>query len=416
METMRGPLAGVWRAAADIPLLPDLVLAAVLAWAVVDAADGRLPTVVQAAVALVSFLAVLLRRMRPYSALALATLAVAVGVWQHAGNPGLVVALGMSTYSVALRSEQRRGWVCATAASALLYAAAVVTAGGWWRPEVIGVSAWIFLAAATGEATRARRGYIAEVEERARRAEQTREEEARRRVMDERLRIARELHDVVAHHIAVISVQSGAARHLLTRRPEQVGPVLEHIHDASDMVLKEIQSVVGLLRNGDEADSGEPPPGVARLPELLGSLTATGFQVRHEQRGEPRDLPAVADLAAYRIVQEALTNAHRYGDGRARILLEYTRDGVVVEVTNEIGPAATGSGSGYGVLGMQERAASAGGRLAAGRTGDGRFRVHAVLPAEPPGEAPVTAGRRGPAAPTTALYSPPCLRPREVTG
>jgi signal transduction histidine kinase len=268
----------------------------------------------------------------------------------------------------------------------------------WLRPDVLGLFAWVFLAAAVGDAARSHRAYVREVEERAHRAEHSREEEARRRVTEERLRIARELHDVVAHHIAVINVQAGAAAHVLKRRPDQVAPVLEHIREASDSVLKEIQSVVGVLRSADEHDSTEPVPGLGRLPDLLASLETAGFPVRYQPRGDPRELPAVVDLAAYRIVQEALTNAHKHGHGSARLRVEYAPGGVVVEVLNEVRPGAVAPVSGYGLLGMRERAASAGGAVSVGATGDGRFRVRAVLPTEEPSP-PIVAEQPEPAPP-----------------
>ncbi|MEU4221681.1 histidine kinase [Actinoplanes sp. NPDC026623] len=381
-----------WRAAACHPLLVDALLAVVLAVAVLRSAvfgTGGSPaesvTVRDVLVAAVAFLAVLLRRRRPRAALVVAVAATVGAVLEGVSNPGLIVVLGVIVYSIAAHTNRRAGWVCALAASCSVYAAAAfVSAQTWWRPDVLGVFAWIFMAAAAGDAARTHRAYVAEVEERARRAEQTREEEAHRRVIDERLRIARELHDAVAHHIAVISVQAGAAAHVLERRPDQVGPVLAHIRDASDTVLKEIASVVGVLRNSDERASTEPAPGLDRLPPLFGALRAAGFRVRHEQRGTARELPALADLAGYRIVQEALTNAHRYGDGRADVLIEYAAGGVVLEVTNEIHHAGTDAGAGYGLIGMRERATAAGGTVTAGPVGDGRFRVRAALPAGAP--------------------------------
>jgi signal transduction histidine kinase len=391
-----------WGAAASHPLLVDALLALVLSGAVLKSTVMRSGasapeslTRGSVLVAGVAVVAVLLRRSRPQIALAVATIAAGVAAIKGVSNPGLIVVLGVIVYSIAAHTNRRNGWSCAVAAAVVVYAATVfASAETWWRPDVLGVFAWIFMAAAVGDAARLHRAYIAEVEERARRAEQTREDEARRRVVDERVRIARELHDVVAHHIAVISVQAGAAAHVLQRSPEQVGPVLAHIRDASDTVLKEIASVVGVLRSSDDRTSTEPTPGLHRLPELLGALRAAGFEVRHQQRGEPRELPALVDLAAYRIVQEALTNAHRYGDGRAGLLIEYAPSGVIVDVENEI--REHGTGTGYGLLGMRERAASAGGTVTAGpvggtasagpaggtaSTGDGgRFRVHAVLP------------------------------------
>jgi signal transduction histidine kinase len=332
-------------------------------------------------VAVVAFTAVLVRRSHPRVALMIATAATVGAVTQNVSNPGLIAALGVITYSIAAHTNRRNGWMCALAAASVVYASAVVASAGW-RPDVLGVFAWIFMAAAVGDAARSHRAYVAEVEARAHRAEQTREQEAQRRVIDERLRIARELHDVVAHHIAVISVQAGAATHVLERRPDQVGPVLAHIREASDLVLKEIASVVGVLRNADEPAGTEPAPGLARLPELLGALEAAHFTVRRQLRGEPRELPALVDLAAYRIVQEGLTNAHKYGDGRATLLVEYAPSGVILEVTNDIRPDRDTEGTGYGLLGMRERATAAGGTVTAGPLGDGRFRVHAVLPTE----------------------------------
>jgi signal transduction histidine kinase len=368
------------------PLLIDALLAVVLAGFVLKsavlepgAALAESVTVGNVLVAVVAFLAVLQRRSRPRIGLLIATCATVGGITQDVSNPGLVVVLGVITYSIAAHISRRDGWICALATASVVYATAVIVSAGW-RPDVLAVFAWIFMAAAVGDAARTHRAYVAEVEARAHRAEQTREQEAQRRVIDERLRIARELHDVVAHHIAVISVQAGAATHVLERRPDQVGPVLAHIREASDLVLKEIASVVGVLRNSDEQASTEPAPGLSRLPELIGALDAAGFGVRHQLRGEPRELPAMVDLAAYRIMQEGLTNAHKYGDGRAALLVEYAPSGVILEVTNEIRTDRDIDGTGYGLLGMRERAIAAGGTVTAGPVGDGRFRVHAVLP------------------------------------
>ncbi|MFI5935381.1 histidine kinase [Actinoplanes sp. NPDC051494] len=410
METRDLARIKAFKKAAEKPLLLDVLLALVLSWAVMKKAtvDGATPALGDGLVALVAFIAVLLRRVHPMLALAVATVASIGAIMHGVSNPGQLVAIGVITYSIAAHTDRRKGMLCALGASAVIYLTGLIVAvDDWWKFETIGIFAWIFLAAAVGDAVRSHRAYIREVEDRAQRAEQTRDEEARRRVMDERVRIARELHDVVAHHIAVISVQAGAAAHVLERRPDQVGPVLAHIREASDTVLREIQSVVGVLRNEDEAESTEPTPGMARLPELLSGLEQAGFSVRPQQRGRPRELPALVDLAAYRIVQEAVTNAHKHGCGPIRLLVEYAPAGVVIEVTNEIRPAPVSPGSGYGLLGMRERAASAGGDVTTGPLGDGRFRVHAVLPAaDPAAQSPSlpadAAAGRGVALPTRA--------------
>ncbi len=385
MNTNDTALTRVWKQAAGRPLLLDILLALVLAIAVLRAAAVDRATTGDVLVAGVAFVAVLMRRLRPFVALGIATSATVGAILQGVSNPGLIVALGVITYSIAAHTDRRNGWICAlTASSAVYLTGLIVATEDWWRGETLGIFAWIFMAAAVGDAARTHRAYVAEVEQRADRAEQTREDEARRRVIDERLRIARELHDVVAHHIAVISVQAGAAAHILHRDPDQVGPVLEHIREASDTVLKEIQSVVGVLRSTDEHESTEPTPGLARLPELLATLETTGFPVQHRQVGEARELPAMVDLAAYRIVQEALTNAHRYGDGSARLDISYTSGDIEVEVSNGIrGHADAAAGSGYGLLGMRERASAAGGSVTACPAGPDVFRVHAVLPADP---------------------------------
>jgi signal transduction histidine kinase len=395
MGTTEGHHIGRWRLLAERPLLVDFLLALVLAAAVFKAAlpeSTHRPTGWDVLIAAIAFVAVLGRRRRPLLALGIATTATAAAVVQDVRNPGLIVALGVITYSIAAHTDRRRGWTCAAAASSVVYLTVVLlNRDAWLRADVLGVFAWVFLAAAVGDATRSHRAYVREVEERARRAEQSREDEARRRVTEERLRIARELHDVVAHHIAVINVQAGAATHILERRPDQVASALAHIREASDNVLAEIQSVIGLLRRADESTDTEPMPGLARLPDLLAGLAAAGFTVEHRQRGEPRELPAVADLAAYRIAQEALTNAHKHGVGAARLTVDHRPDAIEIEVVNALPPGAAPSGSGYGLLGMHERAGSAGGTLTAGAA-DGEFRVHAVLPAaEPtPAAAPVT--------------------------
>jgi len=183
----------------------------------------------------------------------------------------------------------------------------------------------------------------------------------------------------------VINVQAGAAAHVLDTRPEAVGPALGHIRRAADTVMKEMASVVGVLRSTEEsgADGSDTQPtrGLARLAELLDSFAATGLQVEHRQRGTARDLPAVVDLAAYRIVQESLTNAQKHGTGKAQLAVTYTPDAVLIDVTNAVASRPQGNRTGYGLVGMRERAAATGGTVSAAVQADGRFAVHAELPA-----------------------------------
>lgn len=216
------------------------------------------------------------------------------------------------------------------------------------------------------------------------RAELSREQEVRRRVGEERLHIAREVHDVVAHHIAVISVQAGAATYALSRQPEAAGAPLAHIRQASSIVVKELASIVGLLREPGAHDR-EPAPGIAQLPGLLDAFAAAGVRIDYAQDGEPRPLPATGNLAAYRITQEALTNARKHGDGGpVRVCFRYARDRLVIEITNGVTPApaaADDTRSGYGLIGMRERATSAGGTVDARLTGADLFAVRVELPA-----------------------------------
>lgn len=286
-------------------------------------------------------------------------------------------------FTYADRVERRLAWTLGGATAAvMLVGSGLLAEDGWVSPETLGVAAWSVAAIALGDVRRTRRAYITEVEARARRAEETREEEARRRVAEERMRIARELHDVVAHHIAVINVQAGAAAHVLETRPEAVGPALANIRRAADTVTRELASVVGLLRDAEATEaSTEPTRGLARLSELLDAFAAAGLRVEHRQEGPARELPAVVDLAAYRIVQESLTNAHKHGTGTARLTVSYGPEAVRIEVGNPVAADARGDGSGYGLVGMRERAAAAGGTLTAGPGPGDRFTVRAELPA-----------------------------------
>jgi signal transduction histidine kinase len=302
--------------------------------------------------------------------------------------PTLALLLLFYTYAT-VTSRSRLAWTVAGVCSSLYLAGAFGSGGDWLSWNNVGALDWVGLGAAFGSASRNHRAYTVEVEDRARRAEESRDEEAARRVVEERMRIARELHDLVAHHIAVIKVQASGAKHVLGRRPELVEPSLDHISRSADEVLREIASLVGLLRTRDEqpAQDTTPTSGMSRLPVLLDDLACAGLRVVHQQTGVDRGLPAVVDLAAFRIVQEALTNAHKYGDGSAELRVEYTPQGVRVQVSNPVRPrlggprAVAGPAGGFGILGMRERATATGGSLTAGLDHPGTFVVRAQLPA-----------------------------------
>ena len=234
---------------------------------------------------------------------------------------------------------------------------------------------WALVALVVAEAARIRRERLLE-------AERTRAEEDRRRAGEERLRIARELHDVLAHNISLINVQAGVALHLMDEQPEQSRSALAAIKQASNDALRELRSVLDILRQGAEAPRA-PTSGLDSLDGLVANAEAAGLAVRTRVEGTPRPLPAGVDLAAYRIVQEALTNVTRHaGTATATVLLGYGADELTVQVDDD-GAGARGGGSpggGNGIRGMRERAAALGGELDAGPRPGGGFRVSARLP------------------------------------
>jgi signal transduction histidine kinase len=203
-------------------------------------------------------------------------------------------------------------------------------------------------------------------------------------VAEERLRIARELHDVVAHHIAVITVQSGVASHLLDSQPAAAREALGHVRRSSQVVLAEMATIVGLLRESDGAEPREPAPRFAQVGGLVESMRGAGMTVSLRFTGAPRDLAPVVDLTAYRLVQEALTNAAKYGIGTAEVSIVYLSTSVSLTVSNPVSDVAArvGDREGHGIVGMRERVVAAGGHLDIDRTSGGHFVVRAELPVD----------------------------------
>jgi signal transduction histidine kinase len=220
--------------------------------------------------------------------------------------------------------------------------------------------------------------------------ERSRSEELRRRASEERMRMARDLHDIVAHNIAVINVQANTALHLMDRQPERAAAALATINDVSKQALVELRSVLGVLRDVDsDGVAGAPrapAPGLASVGDLVHNAEAAGLSVRVEGDGQGVALPADVDLTAYRIIQEALTNCARHSGGSAAtVRLGYGDGALLVEVDDDgtpgmPGPAPAPSGSGRGIAGMAERAAALGGTLEAGPRPQGGFGVRAWLP------------------------------------
>ena len=254
---------------------------------------------------------------------------------------------------------------------------------------VILMPAEVVAAVSIGIAVGNRRAYLRAVEARADQAERTREEEAARRVDAERLRIARELHDAVAHTLSMINVQAGAAAHVAREHPEQAATALEAIRLASKEGLREMRSIVNVLRQSDEAEATQPAPGLAMLDDLVATTNRAGLRTTLRIDGTPRRLAATVDLAAYRIIQELLTNSIRHaGQASATVSLAWGDDRLGLEIRDTgRGAAANGSlteasvpGGGHGIVGMRERAVAVGGTFEAGSLSGGGFTVHAELP------------------------------------
>jgi signal transduction histidine kinase len=225
--------------------------------------------------------------------------------------------------------------------------------------------------------------HLREVEQRAEEAERTRDEAARRRAMEERLRIARELHDSLTHSISVIQVQAGVAVHLARKRGEDVPPALLAIQEAGADAARELRATLSVLRS-DEAGDGS---GLCQLDSLVARARAAGLPVTVTVTGEERPLPPGVDQAAYRIVQEALTNVSRHaGQARASVRLQYTPDALTVQVDDDGdgGGGTRPAGPGLGLVGMRERVSALGGRLQAGPQDGGGFQVRAELPVRAP--------------------------------
>ena len=238
----------------------------------------------------------------------------------------------------------------------------------------LGTAAWLLVLAAVTEIVAFRR-------DRAREEERARRQEALARAGQERLRIARELHDVLAHNVSLINVQAGVALHLLDEQPQRARPALEAIKQASADTLREVRSVLGILRRPDEQAPRAPTAGVAGLEDLISRTSAAGIPVRSEVRGEPRAMPASVDLAVYRIVQEALTNVARHADPAAAVVrLSYGEDAITVEVDDDGRQVGANGMRGNGIAGMRERVVALGGEFSAGPRPDSGFRVRAQLP------------------------------------
>ncbi|MEV8388570.1 MULTISPECIES: sensor histidine kinase [unclassified Streptomyces] len=300
----------------------------------------------------------------------------------------VVICAIIALYNVGAHTDRPTTWRVGLATAVVLTAVAIwLSPDPWYSQKTVSLFAWTGMAGAAGDAVRSRRRFIDAIRERAERAERTREEEARRRVAEERLRIARDLHDVVAHHIALVNVQAGVASHVMDKRPDQAKEALAHVREASRSALNELRATVGLLRqSGDPTAPTEPAAGLSHIDGLLDTFRNAGLPVEFAVNGaggsESR-LPAAVDLAAYRIIQEALTNVRKHAGQSAKAEVSVVRVGATVEITvldDGRGTGEPGDGGGHGLIGMRERVSALGGTLTAGPRYGGGFRTQAILP------------------------------------
>ncbi|MFH9015028.1 sensor histidine kinase [Streptomyces sp. NPDC017943] len=330
--------------------------------------------------------ALVFRRRAPLRVLAVTGAASVVE--SVTADPRAPVAMSavIALYTVASTTDRPTTWRVGLLTMTVLTGTAMAAGSlPWYAQENLAIFAWTGIGASAGDAVRSRRAFVQAIRERAERAERTREEEARRRVAEERLRIARDLHDVVAHHIALVNVQAGVAAHVMDKRPDQAKEALAHVRGASRSALNELRATVGLLRqSGDPEAPTEPAPGLDRLDELAGTFRNAGLHIEVARADQGTALPAAVDLAAYRIIQEALTNVQKHAGAQARAEVSVVRVGPNVEITvlddgsgdNE----APAGGGGHGLLGMRERVTALRGTLTTGPRYGGGFRVHAILP------------------------------------
>lgn len=350
---------------------------------------GEHPTTVLTwLLAAASIAPVLSHRRFPWASVAVCLAAVAVyAVGRYPAYPGYVIFV--LVFDVALHSEERVS-VPSLFASAVvlgvavdLQSAKIAILATYIASEVFVGGAWL-----AGWSLRRRRVHWAELRARTERLERERAEEARRAVTEERQRIARELHDVIAHSMSVIAVQSAVGNHVIDTQPAEARQALAAIEATSRSALTEMRRLLGVLRQeGEPRGSLTPAPGLADLSSLVAQVRDAGLGVWINVEGKRDSVPPGIDLSAYRVIQEALTNVIKHaGSATATVSICYRDDSVTVEIANQA-PAAPdvrlagpGTGSGHGIIGMRERVAVFGGDFAAGPGPDGGFLVRACFP------------------------------------
>jgi signal transduction histidine kinase len=295
--------------------------------------------------------------------------------------------LPLATFTVAAECDRRTSLAALATVLGLLLVQWLAGVGPYWSAAswVLVLYLLFFFSAmwAWGRYVRIRRAYAAELAARAERAERDREREADRAVAAERARIARELHDVIAHHMSVMVIQAGAARRLLEADPDQARGALAAVEDAGRRGLEAVPGLLRALRTDGRPDGLAPQPTLAELDAMVAQVAAAGLPVDLRIEGTPRPLPAAVDLSAYRVAQEALTNTLKHaGPARAELTVRYGADSLEITAsdTGSGGAGTARNGTGHGLVGMRERVSLFGGDLEAGAGPDGGFRVAARFP------------------------------------
>lgn len=350
-------------------------------------ASRREPDVWFVALTLLMTLPIAYRRTAPD--FVMMTTGAATVAYYLLGYPDTLAAIGtlIALYSVAAHGNRKIAVQALIGTAIGLSVSVLVTDPGNFTLQVL-VSNYIIYGTAwvIGDNVRTRRAYTHELEARAERLEQERETKSREAIIDERRRIAREMHDVVAHSVSVMVVQAGAARRILDSKPSQARDALSSIETTGRQALAEMRRLTGVLRREEHADK-TPQPGLSYLEKLIEQTREAGLPVEVTVQGQPYELPQGADLSAFRIVQEALTNSLKHaGPSHATVCITYSSSKLELRVTDDGRGAAerlsNGSMDGHGLVGMRERVAMFGGELKTGPLPGGGYEVKATLPLE----------------------------------
>ena len=368
-----------------------LVAAVVLVAALVDAAVGSSewsgPKAAELVLAIACSVPLAWRRSHPIAAtaiIAVGTMVTGAIVAPVQGPFEPFVALELAVYSVGVHSRLRPGLATLVAVNVFGVLSWLVvtlhvdgTAYGDWIPALV----WTIGVWAIGRVIRGRNARTLELERLTVELEAERDARAREAVTVERARIARELHDVIAHNISVMGVQAAAASRIMQSDEPDVRRALAAIETTGRETVDEMRRMLGILRRSEDELALAPQPSLRDLGALVEQVRAAGLDVVARVEGEPRQLPAGVDLSAYRIVQEALTNALKHaGPAHVQVTVRYAEDAVVLEVADDGTGSVGGSGTGNGLVGMRERVALFGGELRAGRSIEGGWALHATLP------------------------------------